>query len=526
MRHHRYLIACVLPFLFPYSVFGDKSIQQYLSEGNDYLTSGKFNDALISFDAAIRQEPDNYLTYYKRATAYLSLGRNNAAAEDFTTILNLKPDFDKALLQRARIYIKEGHFEMAIADLKSYLINHPNDKEAEKLLNSVNIAQSATKQAITEKERGNYEECISLATSVSRTAPMFSDARLLRAQCHVAKGEIDEAAGDYARVAQLNPSDPNILILLSKINFYSLYEPQGALTHIKQCLYYDPEQKQCKQLFKKMKKLSKDITSIEKDIELKKFATASNRLIGTPNRQGILPEIDADYEALQQELKTDKLPKRLHFKCYQMACKLHGEQKEKDEEKIESWCSKALAIQDDDVDALTYRGEILLNRKEFEAAVNDLEKANEISGGRDHRLRHLLQKAQQQLKLSKKKDYYKLLGVAPTADSREIKKAYRKKAHEWHPDKYSGDLEKEEVERKMAEINQAYEVLSDADMRQQYDNGFDPYDPEQGNGGGGPPPGHGGFPFQQRQGGFSFQNGFPFGGGGFPGGGEFKMHFN
>lgn len=55
MRHHRYLIACVLPFLFPYSVFGDKPIQQYLSEGNDYLTSGKFNDALISFDAAIRK---------------------------------------------------------------------------------------------------------------------------------------------------------------------------------------------------------------------------------------------------------------------------------------------------------------------------------------------------------------------------------------------------------------------------------------------------------------------------------------
>lgn len=55
MRHHRYIIACVLPFLFPYSVFGDKSTQQYLTEGNAYLTSGEFNDALSSFDAAIRK---------------------------------------------------------------------------------------------------------------------------------------------------------------------------------------------------------------------------------------------------------------------------------------------------------------------------------------------------------------------------------------------------------------------------------------------------------------------------------------
>ncbi|KAI8644116.1 hypothetical protein BD408DRAFT_475035 [Parasitella parasitica] len=525
MRHHRYLIACVLPFLFSYSVLGDKTIQQHLSEGNELLTSGKFNDALISFDAAIRQEPDNYLTYFKRAAAYLSLGRNSAATDDFTTILSLKPDFDKALMERARIYAKEGQFILAIADIKGFMANHPDHKEAGNLLNTVNMAESAIKQASVEMEKGNYDNCISLATSVSRVAPLFPKARVLRAQCHVAKGEIDEAAGDFARVAQLNPSDPNILMLLSKINFYSLYEPQGALTHIKQCLYYDPEQKQCKQLFKKMKKLSKDITSIEKDIELKKYATASNRLIGTPNRQGILSEVDADFEALKQELKVDELPKRLHLKCYQMACKLHGEQKDKDEEKIESWCSKALEIQGDDVDALIYRGEVLLNRKEYENAVNDLEKANEISDGRDQRLRHLLQKAQQQLKLSKKKDYYKMLDVSPNADSREIKKAYRKKAHEWHPDKYSGDLDKEQVEKKMAEINQAYEVLSDADMRQQYDNGFDPYDPEQGNGGG-PPPGYGGFPFQQRQGGFTFQNGFPFGSGGFPGGGEFKMHFN
>lgn len=83
---------------------------------------------------SIGQEPDNYLTYFKRATAYLSLGRNNAAAGDFTTILNLKPDFDKALMQRARIYAKEGSFELAIADLKSFLSNNPNDKEAEKLV--------------------------------------------------------------------------------------------------------------------------------------------------------------------------------------------------------------------------------------------------------------------------------------------------------------------------------------------------------------------------------------------------------
>ncbi|KAI8977362.1 hypothetical protein BDF20DRAFT_820978 [Mycotypha africana] len=536
MKHHRYFIACILPFLFPYSVFGEENVQVHLQEGSDFLSNGQFTNALSSFDAAIRMEPDNYLTYFKRATAYLSLGRNNAAVEDFTKILDLKPDFDKALLQRARIYAKDGQFDLAIHDLEKYLKTNKKDEESKNLLSRMKAAKQAAKQAEMEKEKGNFDQCIDLATTVSRVSPTYIYARLIRAECHVAKGEIDEAAGDFARVAQLNPSDPDILILLSKINFYSLNERQGALKHIKQCLHYDPEQKQCKALFRKMKKLDKELTKIENDINLKKYTTAANYLIGTANREGILKNVDAEFEAFEKEMKSSKLPRKLHFNAYQMACKIYGSQKKenKNEEKIETWCSKVLEIADD-LDAYTYRGEVYLNKKDFEAAVRDLEKAYEISEGRDNRVRQLLQKAQQKLKLSKKRDYYKILGVSHDADSREIKKAYRKKAHEWHPDKYNGDLSKEEVESKMAEINQAYEVLSDEDKRQQYDNGFDPFDPEHGQGGGE----HGGagpngFPFHFAQGGGFPFGGFPFssGGGpfggagnGFPGGAQFKMHF-
>ena len=263
-----------------------------------------------------------------------------------------------------------------------------------------------------------------------------------------------------SRVAQLNPSDPEPLILLSKINFYSLNEPQGALSYVKQCLHYDPEQKQCKKLFRKIKKLNKEITAIEKDIELKKYATAANRLIGTSNRQGILDDIKVDFEDLEKDLNTTSNGrKELISKCYQLACKLYGQQKEDD--KVELWCSLALENRADDVEALMYRGEMLLNRKEYENAVKDLTAADEAAEGRNNKIKRLLQQAQQKLKLSKKRDYYKILDVSPNADSREIKRAYRKMAHQWHPDKYSGDLDKSQVENKMADINQAYEVLSD-----------------------------------------------------------------
>lgn len=63
-------------------------------------------------------------------------------------------------------------------------------------------------------------------------------------------------------------------------------------------------------------------------------------------------------------------------------------------------------------------------------------------------------------------DYYRLLGVERSATDEEIKKAYRKLAHQYHPDKHKGDKENEE---KFKQVNEAYQVLKDPAKRAQYD---------------------------------------------------------
>ena len=68
--------------------------------------------------------------------------------------------------------------------------------------------------------------------------------------------------------------------------------------------------------------------------------------------------------------------------------------------------------------------------------------------------------------MAEKRDYYEVLGVDKTASAEEIKKAYRKKAIQYHPDKNPGDKEAEE---KFKEAAEAYEVLSDPQKRQRYD---------------------------------------------------------
>lgn len=116
------------------------------------------------------------------------------------------------------------------------------------------------------------------------------------------------------------------------------------------------------------------------------------------------------------------------------------------------------------------------------------------------------------------KDYYKILGVNKNASQDEIKKAFRKLAHKYHPDKKDGD------EAKFKEVNEAYQVLSNKEKRAQYDR-FGSTGPQMGGFGGGAGQGFGGFDFSQfQQGGQGF-GGFDFGdidlgdlfGGGFSG---------
>lgn len=94
------------------------------------------------------------------------------------------------------------------------------------------------------------------------------------------------------------------------------------------------------------------------------------------------------------------------------------------------------------------------------------------------------------------KDYYKILGINKSATEEDVKKAYRKLAHQYHPDKPSGD------EKKFKEINEAYQILSSKEKRGQYD--------------------HFGRIFDQSTGGWQQSGGSPFGNGGF----EFGFGFD
>ena len=168
--------------------------------------------------------------------------------------------------------------------------------------------------------------------------------------------------------------------------------------------------------------------------------------------------------------------------------------------KAASYCEENLKMNPNSLPALLFKARKQIDAEEYEPAMHTLNHAKEHHPS-SQQIGSLLQKAHTLLKRSKSKDYYKVLGVDNEADDRTIKRAYRNLIKKHHPDKATAKgVPKEEAEKKMAAINEAWEVLSDPEKRAQFDRGDDPNSQE-----------HQGHPFQGSpfQGGqqFFFQSG-------------------
>lgn len=141
-----------------------------------------------------------------------------------------------------------------------------------------------------------------------------------------------------------------------------------------------------------------------------------------------------------------------------------------------------------------------------------------------------MRQAKLELKKSLRKDLYKVLGIDKHADDRSIKKGYKMSAMRCHPDRHASgtDEEKAKAEVQFKEVGEAFEILSDPEKKQRYDQGEDVEEINGNGGGGGRGPGGMSqadiFNMFNAQGGFGgggMGGGMPRGsrGGGFPGGG-------
>ena len=508
----RYLIFVAVLLASPYNCLSavnepqippDAPISSIIASAKSSLAQGSHSEALTYFDTAIQRDPSNYLAIFQRGATYLSIGRNAQASADFDRALRINPDFEGALLQRARIKAKNGEWIQARDDY------HKAGKTSSQEVVDLEEAQRSAALAVKAEEQNDWESCVSHAGVAIMTASTALPLRRLRAKCRFERGEVQEGVNDLNHVLQLDPGSLEPYTQISGMLFYSVKDTGKGVEKASECLRSDADFEPCKKLRKREKQLLKGLHQVTSLMDSRQFNSASKLLAGAGEDVGLLAEINHDVkEFTESNFIHPKAPQGLYAGFVERACECFVEMKSP--QRAAPFCAETLTFNPASLHGLLYQSQKHVEAEDFDAAMSTLQTAKEHHPG-SQTVRQKLQEVQVLLKRSKSKDYYKVLGVNRDADDRTIKRAYRNLVRQHHPDKSAkvgSGLTKEQLEKKTAQINEAYEVLSDPELRAQFDRGEDPNDP------------------MAQQGGNPFQGSpFPFGGGGGGGGGGQRFFF-
>ncbi|CAM8969355.1 unnamed protein product [Rhodiola kirilowii] len=436
--------------------------------------------------SALDNKPGSTDDLLQKASQNIKVKHYSEALNDLNTAIEVDPMLSEAYLHRASVLRKLCRYEESEKSYEKVLELKPGNTAAEKELSQLLQAQSALDSAMKLHASGEYTKALEYVDKVVLVfSPACAKAKILKVKLLLAAKDYSGTISETGFILKEDENNLEAMLLRGRAYYY-LADHDVAIRHYQMGLRMDPEHSELKKAYFGLKKLLKKTKSAEDNADKGKLRVAVE-----------------DYKAA---LAMDPNHSAYNMHLYLGLCKLQVKLG-RGAEALTS-CNEALNIDGDLLEAIVQRGEAKLLIEDWEGAVEDLKTAAQ-SSPQDMHIREVLMKAEKALKMSKRKDWYKILGISKTASIAEIKKAYKKLALQWHPDKNQDN--REEAENKFREIAAAYEVLGDDEKRMRYDRGEDIEEMGMGGGGGG---GFGGFdPFGGGGGGqqysFHFEGGFP-----------------
>lgn len=294
----------------------DTPILALLNNAQQNLAKGNTADALIYYDAAIARDPDDYLTYFKRATTYLSLGRTSQAADDFKRCLELRPGFEGAHVQLGKLKARTADWDGAKEQYK-LAKKDKGSPDMDELLE----AEGAAKLAEQAAANSNWDDCINHAGVAIMVANRAVSLRELRSSCRFAKGEVEEGMGDLHHILNLRPGDTMPHVKIAAITSYGLADLQQGMAQTRKCLHSDPDSKICKKLLKEEKAIDKTISRVDKAFGKDQFMTGTKLLIPSEEEPGLIQEVREQYAELVREgIIPPSASKALELKLVELTC--------------------------------------------------------------------------------------------------------------------------------------------------------------------------------------------------------------
>jgi DnaJ family protein C protein 7 len=426
---------------------------------------------------AVEAEPANPTYLSNRAAAYISANKYDLALNDSLQANRLDHANDKILHRLARIYTSLGRPQDAL-ETYARIPGGASAKDTSLAKTAISAIKSA--ERAIEEEGGSGTMALWNLDHAKQTlgsgVPWPRRWQILRARANLKIGSansLGEVQGIATSMQRESSNDAEALVLAGRA-LYLRGEPkshpgaksdfQKAEACFKQAIAMDPDMIEALTSLRLMRRLEKAKEDANSVFKAKRYSEA--------------------VKAYSDALLVDPTAKMTNAKLLGNRAMARMRIKEFDEAVAD--CDAAIKADPTYLKAKKTRAKAVGEGGNWEQAVKDLKDIAEADPTPENQKE--VRNAEMELKKSKRKDYYKILGVDKDADEPQIKRAYKKKALGCHPDKFPGDNAKEEEFKDLSEAN---ETLMDPEKRQRYDSGVDLMDPSDHFGGGG----MGGHPF-------------------------------
>lgn len=173
------------------------------SRGSTKAQSGRYAEAIMDFDEAIRLNPKNEYTFANRGNYKARIGRYDEALADYDEAIRLNPRFALAYINRGRVKALLGRYEETIADCNEAIRLNPK------------AAIAFSNRGAAKVRLGRYEEAIADCNEAIGRDPKYATAFMNRGDARFKLGQNEAAIADYEEAIKLNPKSAEVIHRLS-----------------------------------------------------------------------------------------------------------------------------------------------------------------------------------------------------------------------------------------------------------------------------------------------------------------------